>query len=298
MRQIDVTPTLTAFESRAAGGMHCGMIATTDGGVILIDPGILPEELAAIREVVAGRPVRLIVQTHAHWDHVMGLSAWPDAPRLASAAFERVREQAAQMLDAVLTGLDQQKAAQYDPRPALLTPTRLVAAREALYETAPGWLVIPAPGHSPDMLALFDASMRTLWSADILSDREPPMLLPGTSAEYLETLDRLETLGAERLVPGHGSIATTPEAVQARFEADRAYLTDLRQRVEMAIERQWSVQDTIALCADMDFPSKDTYGGAHVDNVIAVWGEVLGVPDDDEEEEHGHDDGSLTLHVE
>ena len=276
MRRRELTDRLTAYDSRAAGGTRCGAINAEDSGVILIDPGVLPDELAFIQDDIGPRPVHAIVQTHAHWDHVFGLTTWPDAPRVASAAFERVKEQAAQMLEAVLTGLEAYHGP-IQPRPALLEPTRRVAVREPLHPQASGWDIIPVPGHSIDMLALYDTQAHILWAADMLSDREPPMMLPGTTAEYLATLDVLSSLIIETLVPAHGTIARTPGDIQDRFDAEYRYLIELRERVQQAVDAGLTPEETVGACATMRYTNPELYRGAHADNVIITWGELRGL---------------------
>ncbi|MCA9491243.1 MAG: MBL fold metallo-hydrolase [Myxococcales bacterium] len=61
-----------------SGGTYAWVVPSDDG-VVLIDTGKDTQAPALLAEV-GGRPVRAILLTHAHTDHLMGLAVFPDAP--------------------------------------------------------------------------------------------------------------------------------------------------------------------------------------------------------------------------
>jgi hypothetical protein len=69
------------------------------------------------------------------------------------------------------------------------------------------------------------------------------------------------------LVPGHGNLARDPAEIRRRIDADRAYLADLRKRVEAVVLAGGSVQDATAACADMTFRNPGENAEAHAMNV-------------------------------
>ena len=73
----------SAFEATNSGIMFAGDEA------VLIDPGIAPDEIASISAFVRerGAPVRTILLTHSHWDHMLGLAHFPDAKIVAHSAY-------------------------------------------------------------------------------------------------------------------------------------------------------------------------------------------------------------------
>jgi cyclase len=65
------------------------------------------------------------------------------------------------------------------------------------------------PGHTTANLAVWIAEDRVLYSGDTVVSDYRPNLASGTPSDWrrwLQSLDRLESLGAEILVPGHGRI--------------------------------------------------------------------------------------------
>lgn len=64
--------------------------------------------------------------------------------------------------------------------------------------------ILHLPGHSPGSIGLFDPQTKTLFSGDALYDGELlDSLYHSDQAVYLQTLERIETLGAEVFHAGH-----------------------------------------------------------------------------------------------
>jgi glyoxylase-like metal-dependent hydrolase (beta-lactamase superfamily II) len=135
-----------------------------------------------------------------------------------------------------------------------------------------------APGHAADQLVIYHAPTETLWASDILSDVEIPFISHRLSA-YEATLTRLSEWPIRVLVPGHGHATTDPANVCARFTADRAYLAELRARVEAAIRAGQSVHETVSACAGMVYRSPEENQPYHQLNIESVYLELGGVAD-------------------
>ena len=99
-------------------------------------------------------------------------------------------------------------------------PNRLLAEGDVIESVAGPWEVVPTPGHSPTQIALFNERLRWLISADLAYGRGTPFLEFGHSpdplAEHLASLERVERLRPELLLPGHGRPAKGPLSVFAR----------------------------------------------------------------------------------
>ena len=180
------------------------------GGVtVLVDSPVLPDELAALP-----RPDVLVV-THAHFDHVLGRAAFPDAPLLAGRS----------TLDELATGawaeeLRESDEELYVERDAW--PDLSGAREQDLFEA------VAADGHAADGSAFLHEDV--LLPGDYLMDVEIPLIAQAGSVEgYLATLDRLEPLvrEARTIVPGHGPPLDRARAL-ALLDLDRRYVADLR----------------------------------------------------------------------
>jgi glyoxylase-like metal-dependent hydrolase (beta-lactamase superfamily II) len=98
-----------------------------------------------------------------------------------------------------------------------------------------GWQVVPAPGHSPNQLALWDG--RRVIGADVAYPEVFPYLewghTPDPLAEYLATLDRIEALQPRRYFSGHGAPDDDPAP---RFASARAAIARMAATVGEALD--------------------------------------------------------------
>lgn len=162
----------------------------------LIDAGVGDE--AHLREVEAAladgaRLVRVIV-THAHSDHIAGVTAlaarWPDASFAKMTWPDR----------------DARWPVSWTP----LRDTELVDAGDIQLR------VIHTPGHAPDHLSLFDEESRTLFCGDLVvagSTVVIPAGRGGDLAAYLQSLERVMALEPRLLLPAHGPAIEDPARV-------------------------------------------------------------------------------------
>ena len=81
------------------------------------------------------------------------------------------------------------------------------------------------------------------------------------------------------LVPGHGSVTNDRDKIRARLEADRAYLAELRGRVENSVREGLSVGETMAACGAMHYRLPDRMAAYHRLNVETAYVEAGGPAD-------------------
>jgi hydroxyacylglutathione hydrolase len=187
---------------------------------LVVDSPYFPDELDELARA-ADDPACLFA-THAHYDHVMGRLAFPEAPLLAhpstAAALRREPDR------------PQTELAAEDARTYVTRTTRLHVADVEAVDERDDCIIVPAAGHTGDGCALLHEPTGTLCCGDYLSDVEIPLLSwAGSLPAYRATLDRLEVLldSARLVVPGHGS-PTDAAGARRRLAEDRAYLDDLR----------------------------------------------------------------------
>lgn len=239
-----VIPGLWMVESRVSI-MNSG-VWLQDRMACLIDPGNTADELARIAAFVREQGVQPthIVLTHAHWDHALGVQAFPGVPVVAHANYPGEIAKHGDVTRRYLVQNNLVDAATF----AFPHPDLLVYEEMALPEPGPALRLIPTVGHSADHLSLYDPSTGTLWAGDILSDMEIPYVISSLT-DYERTLAHLSTLDVRALVPGHGRPTCDPVEVRRRLMVDMDYLAALRSGIEAALHAGSTIAETVARLA-------------------------------------------------
>jgi glyoxylase-like metal-dependent hydrolase (beta-lactamase superfamily II) len=174
----------------------------------LIDSGYCthaPQTLALVQSALQGRALDLLVNTHLHSDHCGGNATLQAAyPALQThippghAEFVRVWDAYA------LTYTPSGQSCPQFGFSATLQPGTEIRLGDLL------WQVHAAPGHDTHSVILFEPASRTLVSADALWERGFGVVFPELDgerafAEVADTLDLIESLRPDTVIPGHGA---------------------------------------------------------------------------------------------
>lgn len=207
-------------------------------GVAVVDTQTTPAVGARLRGQIARvtpRPVRWVINTHYHGDHVGGNNAFADAEIVAPEETARlVVERDQERVEYCHTfGLLLQDV------PAVRRPDRTFRGRTTL-ESGGETLEIMQLGRceTPDAAVVWWPSRRALMAGDgVATDQYPwlgvPFLDEGLQAdgEWLRYLDGIAALRPRVLIPGHGRPLVGERHIQARLELLRRLLGELLETV-------------------------------------------------------------------
>jgi quinoprotein relay system zinc metallohydrolase 2 len=205
-----------------------------DSAVAVIDAGgsrAVGESLYGAIRARTDLPIRWLVLTHMHPDHVFGAEVFAEAgatvvghSRLPAALANR----AANYTDA-LTREAGPVAAMASrimlPDDTVETARSLdLGGRELLLEAWP-------TAHTDNDLTVFDTVSGTWWMGDLVFDGHTPAV-DGSALGWIGLLDRLSARSAARIVPGHGRPSLSwPQGA----EATRDYLVGLVEDTRAAL---------------------------------------------------------------
>jgi hypothetical protein len=96
---------------------------------------------------------------------------------------------------------------------------------------------------------------------------------------YEKTLAGLAEWDIKALVPGHGTFTTDVANIRGRIAEDRAYLAELRGRVEEAVRAGKSVSEAVAACESISYRLKERMTFYHRLNVESAYLELGGQAD-------------------
>lgn len=202
------------------GWLSANNILFTGGDeTLLVDSGYCThsaQTLALIESVLGSRPLDTLVNTHLHSDHCGGNAALQT--RYAGLRTFIPPGQAQQVADWDPVALSYLPTGQLCPQ---FSFTRTLQPGDSMQFGSEVWQVHAAPGHDPNSLIFFEPGRRLLISADALWENGFGVVFPeleGADAfsEVAATLDLIERLDPETVIPGHGRVFTYSPEVLAR----------------------------------------------------------------------------------
>jgi quinoprotein relay system zinc metallohydrolase 2 len=243
-----------------------------DSAVAVIDTGGSVREgqrlLAAIR-ARTDKPIRYIIYTHGHPDHVFGGAAFVgdgtvfvghrNLPRALAArgqfyldAFRRIMGE--QLLEGV----------------RLIPPTLLIDGTVKLdlgsrILTLRSW----PTAHSDNDVSVLDEQTKTLFAGDLVFLAHIPVL-DGSIRGWLGVIDELSTLPAQRVVPGHGAVSEWPGALTDQ----RRYLETLASDVRKLVARGAPITVAADTAADTERSRWQLFDDYNARNATTAFSEI------------------------
>ena len=240
--------------------------------VAVIDTGGSPRVGAALREAVrrvTGLPIRYLVLTHAHPDHIFGWSAFTtDSLRIVGHAklpralalrgghyvrnFSRILGVAAGVLRV--------------PDIDVIVSDRLeldLGGRTLILRSR-------AIGHTDSDLSVYDSRTGTLWLSDLLF-RERIPVVDGSIRGWLTVMEELAAIGAERVVPGHGPVSGDwPGALAGQ----RRYLESIASEIRAVLKANGTIESALATVGESERPRWRLFDDYNKRNVTASFVEL------------------------
>jgi quinoprotein relay system zinc metallohydrolase 2 len=249
---------------------NVGFVVGNDA-VAVIDTGGSAREgrrlLAAIRNVTA-KPIRYVINTHAHPDHVFGDAAFAgeaaafvghhNLPRALALRGQYYLAAFRRSMGATLDGVE------------LVAPQQLVDGDVKLdlgdrVITLHAW----ALAHSDSDLTVFDDSTGTLFAGDLLFTQHIPVV-DGNLRGWLAAIDALARFPAKQVVPGHGALAEWP----LELVNERHYLETLARDCRALIASGASIAQAAATAGNSEKSQWALFEEYNARNATAAFAEL------------------------
>lgn len=216
-------------------GERCVAVIDTGGSIAT------GRELRAAIAAHTPLPVCYVINTHAHFDHVLGNAAFAGTgavfvghaklPGALAASRDYFETRFAPELAGAPAG------------PAVVVPERLVGdelridlgQRELLLQAHP-------QAHTAADLTVLDLKTDTLWTGDLVFMERLPVL-DGKLLGWLRWMDDVEARQFARIIPGHGPASAAWPAAAA---PQHAYLAALRASARAAVAAGKFLEDAVA----------------------------------------------------
>lgn len=234
-------------------------------GVLVFDTHFTPEAGRQLLEdirTVTFKPVRYVVNSHHHPDHTHGNQVFPDAHVIANRGTrENILEKDLPSLDRTIqiaqTQMDRMRnTALKETDPDRLDTLKLeIRSQQDYLSTLLNLKIVPplvvledymsiqdgtldvrirflGPGETDTGTVLYIPSERIVFCGDLFFKNALPNIQDADILKWMETLEKLLQLEADRFVPGHGIVGNRRDV-----ENFITYFEDLRSLVEPYVSR-------------------------------------------------------------
>jgi quinoprotein relay system zinc metallohydrolase 2 len=242
-------------------------------GVAVIDTSGSAKMGAELREAiraVTDKPIKYVINTHMHPDHVLGNAAFSqDEPEFVG--HYKLARALGTRKESYLAANEQMLGPEAFEGSEIILPTRLIKEPTTLDLGDRELLLEPqATAHTDNDLIVTDTKTDTLFLGDLLFSVHVPTI-DGSIKGWLALLDEIGKRNAARVVPGHGP--KTMELPQALVPEQR-YLTAIADDVRRQIAEGKTLSEATKTAGFSEKDAWKLFGQYHVRNVTAAFAEL------------------------
>lgn len=240
------------FAETQIRGCNPAYVVTSDG-VVIIDTPQLPTHAVRMREECEAKgPIRYIINTEHHVDHIFGNYFFNGAGIVVSHVH---------VYDEFMTLMPNLNPYEYaleaiptdDPDGAAICPdeetyfanyNRPTITFESDITIRVGghtFECIHTPGHTPGQIAVHVPEERVAFIGDTIFNGCQTWHYASDIPQWIESLDRLKELDVEYFVPGHGPVCGKRE-----LDVQKAFLLEWEAAIATGVAKGWSKEECVA----------------------------------------------------
>ena len=250
---------------------NAGFVVTNEGVVVfdaLGTPSLAHAMLGEIRKIT-DQPIKIVVMSHYHADHLYGLQVFKDegaqvwAPK---GTWDYLDSETAETL------LDSRRTALFPwvtDDTYLVKPDRIID-QDTEFNLGDHEFMINYFGkvHSDGDMSLLSVMDQTLYSGDIIFEGRLPFVGDANIIDWVKTLERMQHTQVDYFVPGHGSASNQP---QKTMDLTYRYLKFLLDKLSKAVEDMEQFEETYEAIDWSEFENETAFDIANRRNAYAVY---------------------------
>jgi glyoxylase-like metal-dependent hydrolase (beta-lactamase superfamily II) len=231
------------------GDPNTGVIIGDDG-VLVMDSRATPvaaEELIAEVRKVTDKPFKYVVLSHYHAVRVLGASAYKAEQIVCSEATrDLIVERGQQDYDSELQRFPRLFDA-VESVPGLTWPTLTFPDRMTLYlGKREVQLMHIGKAHTKGDIIAWLPEEKVCFAGDLVEYGAAPYMGDSYPGDWPATLDNLEALGAQKMVPGRGDALTSPEQVAEAIGLTRDFVRRIAASTKDSAAKGYDLKQAFA----------------------------------------------------
>jgi quinoprotein relay system zinc metallohydrolase 2 len=255
------------------GDMSNASFVVGSEAVVVIDTSgsaVMGRELREAIRAVTDKPIRYVINTHMHPDHVLGNTAFKEDEPTYVGHYKLARALGTRA-EGYITASKQMLGDEAFEGSEIIVPTLAVKEPTKLDLGDRTLLLEPqATAHTDNDLIITDTKTDTLFLGDLLFSVHVPTI-DGSIKGWLALLDEIGRRKAARVVPGHGP--KTMELPQA-IEPEQRYLAAIATDVRRLIAEGKTLSEATKTAGFSEKDAWKLFDQYHVRNVTAAFAEL------------------------
>ena len=220
-----------------AGFISNAGFVVTPKGVVVFDalgtPSLAVKMLAEIRKVTK-LPIRYVVASHYHADHVYGIQVFKDLGAKVFAPQGAKLYLSSAVSDNLLAARREDLAPWVNKQTRLVTPDKYI---DSVYQFELGGMKFKLTplgnAHSEGDLTLLVKPDNVLFSGDLIFEGRIPFVGNANIINWIKALEEIRGIDVAAVVPGHGPLAEDPNAF---INLTYGYLSLLKNKMQVAVD--------------------------------------------------------------
>ena len=260
----------TAFDSE--GFISTAGFVVTNDGVVVYDslgtPPLANKMLSLIREITA-QPIKLVVVSHYHPDHIYGLQVFKDAgaeiwaPKGSMNYF---------LSDNAATLLEERMISLYpyvNEETRMIVPDRIITKDlEFSMGTTDFKIHMHGAVHSDGDMSLLNLDDKALFTGDLIYEGRIPYVGHADMYAWVEAIKTIRKMDLEAVIPGHGAYSAWPKDLTS---LTLRYITHLIESTMPFVKSLTPIEEVYDKVDWSEFESEVAFSPINKKNLYATY---------------------------